>query len=194
MEAVAATTRWRALPPEVVAEVERRRAELLTRAREPVLDLDDPAARARVAVPLDEADVGGAPAEPRFATIVCTAALIEEADLSRAVRGLAERLADDGELLLVEPVGHPGVWGLLTASAGAALPVVAGLHLSRDVVAAVRAAGLTVADLDRFEIATRVWPLRRFVQLRALRIPRQPASGIDARMPGPVGGAKGTGP
>jgi len=156
----------------VVVEIEGRRAELLARARPPVLDLDDPAARRRLRPEYPSV----APDDGLVSSIVCTAALIEEPDLVRAVRVLAALLADDGELLLVEPVGRPGLWGLLVSSAGAALPAVAGLHLSRDVPAAVRAAGLTIADLDRFEIATPVWPLRRFVQLRALRIPRGDAA------------------
>jgi hypothetical protein len=160
--------RWRALPPEVVAEVDVRRAVLLGRARPPVLDLDDPDARALL-VRTAEAGNEVAPGV-RFASIVCTGALIDEPDLGRATRALAELLADDGELWMVEPVNRAGAWGLLVSSAGSVLPAVAGLHLARDVVAAVRAAGLTVADLDRFDIPTRVWPLRRFVELRAVRI------------------------
>ena len=172
MEAVVAP-RWRSLPPEVVAEIATRRVALLEAARPPLLDLDRPEDRARLA----EAMAG--PTDQRFATIVCTASLVDQPDLARATRGLAQLLADDGELLLVEPTGRPGLWGLVVSSAGTVLPAVAGLHLSRDVVAAVRAAGLTVADLDRFEVDTRVWPLRRFVQLRALRIPRSTATDGD---------------
>ena len=160
--------RWRTLPPEVVAEVEARRRALLDRARPPMLDLDEPEARARLAG-IGSAGADRAPGE-RFASIVCTAALVDQPDLGRATRALAGLLDDDGELLMVEPVNRTGAWGLLVSSAGSVLPVVAGLHLSRDVVAAVRAAGLTVADVDRFDIPTPVWPLRRFVQLRAVRI------------------------
>jgi hypothetical protein len=52
--------------------------------------------------------------------------------------------------------------------------------MSRDVVASVRATGLTVADLDRFSVSTPVWALRRFVELRALRIPRDHGTGAPA--------------
>jgi hypothetical protein len=166
---VADPPRWQTLPPEVVAVIDARRAVLLARARGPVLDLDEPAGRARLDTRIPDGDARGS---ERFASIVCTGALVDEPDLARSVRALSALLADDGELLVIEPVGRPGVWGLLVSSAGAVLPAVAGLHLSRDVVGAVRAAGLTVADIDRFEIATRVWPLQRFVELRAVRIPR----------------------
>ena len=81
-------------------------------------------------------------------------------------------LADDGELRLVEPVNHPGLWGLLAGSVVAGLPPSRGRYLSRDVVAVVRSVGLTVADVDRFRIPTPVWPLRRWVDARAVRIPR----------------------
>jgi hypothetical protein len=161
------------MPPEVVAEIDARRQALLDRARPPLLDLDEPAAGDLLArAELD--DSGAAP--ERYATILCTGALVDEPDLGRATRALAGLLADDGELLMVEPVNRAGAWGLLVSSAGSLLPAVAGMHLSRDVVAAVRAAGLTVADVDRFDIPTRVWPLRRFVQLRAVRIVRTTAS------------------
>jgi hypothetical protein len=158
------------MPPEVVAEVEARRAGLLDAGRLPMLDLGQPDARAR----LVRGRPGGADeaGDERYATIVCTCALVDEPDLARATRVLAGLLADDGELLMVEPVNRAGAWGLLVSSAGSMLPAVTGLHLARDVVAAVRAAGLTVADVDRFDVATPVWPLRRFVQIRALRIPR----------------------
>ena len=39
-----------------------------------------------------------------------------------------------------------------------------GLHLDRDVAQAVRAAGLFVTDLHRFEIASVAAPLRPFVE------------------------------
>jgi SAM-dependent methyltransferase len=171
------------LPPEVAAEVSRRRAGLLERARGRVLDLDQPDDRARLEVvasspaPVDPAD--------RFDTIVCTCALVEQPDLARAVHALARLLDDAGELLLIEPVNHAGMTGLLLSSIGSRLRAVDGLHLSRDVVATVRAAGLTVADLDRFVMPTAVWPLRRFVELRAIRIPRLavPDAAVEGEVP-----------
>ena len=165
MEAAVTPSRWRNLPAEVVAEVEARRRVLLDTGRTPMLDLDEPGARARLARVGTVGNVGER--DERYASVVSTCALVDEPDLAKAVRALAGLLADDGELLMVEPVNRPGPWGLLVSSAGTMLPAVAGFHLSRDVVAAVRAAGLTVADLDRFEVPTRVWPLQRFVQLRA---------------------------
>ncbi len=129
-----------------------------------MLDLDTPGALTLVeAAAADD----GVRADERYDTIVSTCRLIEVPDLLRATTGLARLLADDGDLHLIEPVNHAGPVGLLTSSAGTLLPAVAGLHLARDVPAAVRATGLTVVDLERFIIPTLVWPLRRFIEARA---------------------------
>src|SRR5215471_4387507 len=98
---VADPPRWRSLPPEVVAEVEARRAAVLAGARGPVLDLDDPAGRARLRT--HSQWLGDDSPGERFASIVCTGALVEEPDLARSVRALATLLADDGELFVIEP-------------------------------------------------------------------------------------------
>jgi hypothetical protein len=161
------------LPAEVALEVQRRRLAMLDRAQGRVLDLADPE-RADVLASAAAARGAGEVWDDgrRYDTIVCAARLVHEPDLARAVGGLDQLLADHGELLAVEPVLRPGWWGVLSASAGSALPALAGLHVARDVVAALRAAGLTVADVERFQVRTRVWPLRRLVDLRAVRIPR----------------------
>ena len=170
-----------ALPPEVAAEVRWRRAGLLARAHGRVLDLDEPAAAGALA----EAAAARAAGEVwddsrRYDTVVCTARLVHEPDLARAAGGLDQLLADGGELFAVEPVLRPGSWGLLSASVGSTLRALAGLHVSRDVVAALRSTGLTVADVERFEVRTPVWPLRRLVELRAVRIPRPPSTSPDS--------------
>jgi hypothetical protein len=178
---------WMAhLPAVVVTEVQRRRDGILAAAEAAggrVLDLDRPGALAIVLAAglagpdpsgaARPADDGGdhAPAD-RYDTIVSTCRLIDVADLPAAVGGLRASLAPGGSIHLVEPVNRPGTSGLLASSVGALLPAVAGLHLGRDVVAAMRAAGLAVVDLERFVIPTRVWPLRRFVQLRAIVVDR----------------------
>lgn len=156
----------RQLPPVVAAEVRRRRGEVLASARGRVLDLDSPEFTGLVdgtglAEPGDEAP---------YDTIVSTGRLVAAPDLFLTLTALTGRLADDGELHLVEPVGRPGTMGLLAASLGTCLPGMAGLHVARDVPAAVRATGLTVIDLERFTVPTAIWPLRHFVQLRATRL------------------------
>ena len=152
--------------------MQRRRAEILARARGRVLDLDEPGALdAVLAASVGSSDelATGSPIG-QYDTIVSTGRLIDVADLPAAVRGLRQLLAPDGELHLVEPVNRPGSLGLLQSSLGALLPAVAGLHIGRDVVRVLRSERLAVIDLDRFTIATRVWPLRRFVQARAVRL------------------------
>ena len=173
----------RHLPPVVVTEVQRRRDLILASAVGRLLDLAEPGALARVLAAGRAADSTGEPAdheptdhEPAdtYETIVSTCRLIDVADLPAAVAGMHRLLAPGGTIRLVEPVNRPGVSGLLSSSVGALLPAVGGLHLGRDVVRTVRADGLTVADLDRFVVPTRVWPLRRFVELSAIVVERPP--------------------
>jgi hypothetical protein len=166
---------WRRqLPSLVAAEVERRRDGILAAASGRLLDLDEPGAIDLVHGASSRAS--GSPASPGDAvdegydTIVSTCRLVDLADLPAALAGLRRLLAPDGELHVVEPVNHPGAASLLISSAFTWSPALAGLHLGRDVVRATRAADLAVVDLDRFTIATPVWPLRRFVQARAILI------------------------
>lgn len=155
----------------VAAEVERRRTGVLDAARGRLLDLDEPGAlevvrAASVATSNTEA---GDPHES-YDTIVSTCRLIDIADLPSALAGLRRLLAADGELHLIEPINRPGLASLLLSSAFTWSPALGGLHLGRDVVRTTRAADLAVVDLDRFTIPTAVWPLRRFVQVRAILI------------------------
>ena len=176
MPAATAPTRspWlRQLPPTVAAEVRRRRGELLSNTRGRVLDLDAP----EFAGLLDRTSPPAALDDEPYDTIISTCRLIAAPDLLATLSALSDRLAVDGDLYVVEPVGHPGAVGLLTASLGSWLPGMAGLHLGRDVPATVRATGLTVVDLERFTVPTAMSPLRRFVQLRATRLSSVPARG-----------------
>ena len=150
----------------VVAEVRRRRGLVLAQAHGRVLDLDTPGALELVDAAAD-AGPGGVEAAERYDTIVSTCRLVDVPDLGRALSGLAALRAEGGDVHLIEPVGRPGAGALIEASAGALLPAARQLHLSRDVVATARAVGLQVVDLYRFTVPTAVWPLRRFVQLRA---------------------------
>ncbi len=160
----------RRLPAAVSAEVERRRSRIDHAVRGRVLDLDAPAGRARLAATMSSPP--SAPVAERYDAIVSTGALTTWPDLRAALVAVDRLLADEGELRLVEPVNQPGVWGLLAGSVGAWLAPSRRRHLSRDVVATVRSVGMTIADVDRFTIHTWVWPLRRWVDVRAVRIPR----------------------
>jgi len=156
----------RQLPPTVAAEVRRRRGELLSQARGRILDLDAP----EFVGLLDRAIPSPAPDEEPYDTIISTSRLVDAPDLFATLSALSDRLAVDGDLYVVEPVGRPGAVGLLAASLGCWLPGMAGLQVGRDVPATLRATGLTVVDLERFTVPTAMWPLRRFVQLRATRL------------------------
>ncbi len=159
------------------AEVARRRDRIVRARRGRVLDLDDPRGRAVLADAVGRSEV---PASAPYDAIIATGSLTTWPDLHAVLVAADRLLADDGELLLVEPVDHPGVWGLLERTIGSWLPQGRGRHLSRDVVGTVRSVGLTVADVDRFTIPTWVWPLRRWVDLRAVRIPRRVGLGESA--------------
>ena len=140
-----------------------------------MLDLDDPAAVALLAAAMSDPDpeTGGA-----YDTILDTGQLMAWPDLHAVVAGLGRLLADDGDLFVLEAVNHPGVVGLVASSVGSHLPQTRGRHLSRDVVATLRSVGLCVADLERFTIPTSVWPLRRWVQARVVRIRGQVDPGL----------------
>ncbi len=78
-------------------------------------------------------------------------------------------LAPDGHLLFLEPTRRPGSAGRLLAALSPLVRATSGLHLDRDVPAAVRSVGFVVTDLERFEVPTVSAPLRPFVDGRARR-------------------------
>jgi SAM-dependent methyltransferase len=102
-----------------------------------------------------------------FDAVVSVAGLARVADLGAAVDAVARLLAPEGVLLAVEPGFRPGPLALVASSLGALLPPARGVHLARDLPTTIRAAGLTVTDVERFTMPTMIWPLRPFVQLRA---------------------------
>lgn len=178
-------------PAAVHNELLRRAATIDLGPPAAVLDLATPAGRALVPAlggrRLPDAlaraatgDPAGGPMAPPSSVraVVSVAALTGFADLAAAVGAVAALLPVEGELVFVEPVGRPGWRGLLGTSALANLPALRGRHVGRDVPAAVRRSGLLITDLERFEIATPVWPLRHWVQARALKLP-DPVSGSD---------------
>lgn len=170
-----------AYPEPVRAELARRREQILARAQGRVLDLDEPATFERFAslgatviAPRGRLGSGRAEAEERYDCVVATGVLAAFADLGGITAALAALVVDDGALLFVEPVGVPGWSPLIRASLTGPRHTRSpwpGLHLDRDVPAAVRATGLVVCDLDRGELPAQPWSLRHWVSGRAVRIP-----------------------
>jgi hypothetical protein len=158
-------------PRGVQHELTDRRVRLLAALDGDVLDLSQPAARTEVlaaaAAPL---------VESRYGTIVSVAELVRFPDLVHALTGVDRLLAPDGELILVEPVHHPGGAATLFATMWAVHPAVARVHVERDVSLAVRSIGLSLTDVERFTMPTVVWPLRLFVHARARHIVEQVAA------------------
>ncbi len=190
-----------AWPAELVMTVLERRHSLVGDAARQLLDLGDPASRAlvrdaaflatgvvRLGEPGEDAVLGAVPQPGSFPTVISAAALVHFADLPLALRGISYLLHPEGELHMLEPIGQPGALHLLTASATAGLsrwmPGIRGLHLARDVPAAVRAEGFTISAIERFTMPTTAWPptawpLRRWMQATAT-ISRAPIAGSSA--------------
>ena len=149
-----------------------RRVHLLAGLESDVLDLSQPDGACRGALRAAR----GADVERRYDRILSVAELVRFPDLVQALTGIDRLLADDGELILVEPVHHPGPAATVLASVWAFHPAVAHVHVERDLGLAVRTVGLVVTDLERFTMPTAVWPLRLFVHARARRIIDQVAA------------------
>lgn len=109
----------------------------------------------------------------RFDTIVSLVTTPFVTNRERFLRTITELLADSGQLLLLEPVvaakrnrriGAVSAIKSINSRFGRA---VKGLHLGWDLPAAVRDLGMTITDLDRFEVRAAPAPLRSFVQAKA---------------------------
>ncbi len=104
-----------------------------------------------------------------FDTIVSLIRTPLIADLDRLIRTVDNLLAPAGQLLVLEPVSRSGRFARSLAVSGSFMRATNGLHLDRDIPAWLRAGGMTVTDLERFEVPTVPAPLRPFVEARALR-------------------------
>ncbi len=126
----------------------------------------DPEGITRVDAGFDSlVDLGVGP----FDTIVSLIRTPLIADLGRLIRTVDQLLAPGGQLLMLEPVCRTGRLGRVLAVSGSLMRASGGLHLDRDIPARLRAGGMTVTDLERFEVPTVTAPLRPFVEARALR-------------------------
>lgn len=194
------------LPVELAPALADRRRGVAGRARGRVLDLggwQDHLASYRIGAEVESVTMldrpgdvrsGTGRADPEGVTRVASApeALVDEGrfdsivslirtplveDLGQLLDTLTELLADGGSLFFLEPVRRDGRLGRLLALGGSLNRAVGGLHLDRDLPADLRAHGLVVTDLTRFEVPTVSAPLRPFVEATA----RRPADG-----PGPA--------
>lgn len=111
------------------------------------------------------ADLGLGP----FDSIVSLVRTPLVADLDLFLRTLLTLLAADGRLYLVEPVRRHGRLGHVVAFGGLLTRVAGGLHLDRDLPAELRARGMVVTDLVRFEVPTLSAPMRPFIDAVARR-------------------------
>lgn len=158
--------RPRRFPAAVEIELERRRRRLLGRATGRVLDLDLADHRAEVARASVERHV-----VPAYDTAVSVGQLVRFPDLGAALRAIDRLLSPEGQLLLVEPAGRPGLGALLVASAWAATPRLRGFHVARDVTAALRVTTFVLDDIERFSMPTAVSAVRHGVEVHAVRVP-----------------------
>jgi SAM-dependent methyltransferase len=164
-------------PAAVRKEYARRRAAFASSSGS-VLDLASPdAERLLRSDPVRQRAAGAeggasrpADEEGQFDRIISEGMFTTYADLAALLERIVALLRPDGELLLIEPVGRPGWRGTVVASAASTSPLVRGRHVSRDVPAAVRGAGLLISDLERFRVSPSAWPLKHFVHARALKL------------------------
>jgi SAM-dependent methyltransferase len=95
-----------------------------------------------------------------YDTVVSTLTLCTVPDLDAALAAIHRVLAPNGRLRFIEHVRATGVQGLAQrATAPVWTRVAAGCHPDRDILAAMRANGFAVTDLDRFRIRLMVNPL-----------------------------------
>ncbi|MEZ5166353.1 MAG: hypothetical protein R2695_07615 [Acidimicrobiales bacterium] len=102
-----------------------------------------------------------------FDTIVSLIRTPLVADLDAYIATLTGLLTENGILSFLEPVRRHGRLGRMLSLGGKLGRVAGGLHLDRDLPAELRARGLVVTDLTRFEVPSLSAPLRPFVQAAA---------------------------
>lgn len=105
-----------------------------------------------------------------FDTIVSLIRTPLIADINRMMRMVDGLLAQGGQLLMLEPVRRTGRLGRVVAFGGSLIRATGGLYLDRDIPGILRAEGMTVTDLERFEVPSLSAPFRPFVEARARRV------------------------
>jgi hypothetical protein len=102
--------------------------------------------------------------------VVSIADLIRFPDLSATLGAIDQLLVPSGRLLAVEPVARPGTLRVISTAPWSATTWLRGVHIGRDLIAALRTTTLVNDDIERFTVSTSVLPLRHFVSLGARRV------------------------
>ncbi|MDZ7676607.1 MAG: methyltransferase domain-containing protein [Acidimicrobiales bacterium] len=169
----------RLLPPGVQLTVKTRRRALAQRARGRVLDLggaeghrslwDRPGVDATVlAANRGERLAGLADRGARFDTVFSVFQLVAAPDLAATLTHLGEVLAPEGALHFLEPARLRGrITGRAQRVVAPVVDAATGWRVDRDLPRELRAAGLSVTDLERHRTGTVQWWLRSLVEGRA---------------------------
>jgi len=165
--------------PVLPAGLDTRQRRLLAGARGRVLDIGDRTQRNLPHYGPVESIVFAEPAEldtlpeHAFDTVVCVFVLCGVDDLQATLAAVSRRLAPEGRLLFLEHVRGNGVRSVAQRlSTPVWQRVFAGCRPDRDTVAAVRAAGFLVTDLDRFTLRWAAPMVSAAVQGAAKRVAR----------------------
>lgn len=100
----------------------------------------------------------------RFDTVVSVFQLASAPDLAATLHHIASVLAEDGQVLFLEPGRLPGFAGRTQRLLSPVMAVTTGWHVDRDVPMALRRAGLSITDLERRRVTTTQWWLRSLVE------------------------------
>jgi len=156
-------------PGVVQAELDRRRASMLADGRSRVLDLTDPSARDLLRGAID---ANGSAVVAEWDLVVSMAELVRYPDLPAALDAIDHLLVPNGRFVAIEPVARPGTLRVIASAPWSATKWVRGVHVGRDLMAALRTTTLVNDDIERFTLPTAVAPLRHFVALGARRVDR----------------------
>ncbi|MEQ8843190.1 MAG: hypothetical protein RIB98_19610 [Acidimicrobiales bacterium] len=126
----------------------------------------DPEGVTRLDTGIDELEAAG---EGPFDSIVSLIRLPLVENLDRFLRTVIALMADDGYAYFVEPVRRSGNIGRMLALSGSMRRAAGGLHLDRDLPADIRARGLVITELDRFDVPTLSAPMRPFIDATVRR-------------------------
>lgn len=166
------------LPPGVQLLVRSRRRVLAGRARGRVLDLggaeshaslwvshgpDDPDA-VRLGPAFEQELAELVDAGEQFDTVFCAFRLVAAVDLATTLDRLRRLLHDDGRLLFLEPARRTGSTGRAQRLVAPGITMATGWRIDRDIPAALRAASLSITDLERHRTNTVQWWLRATVE------------------------------
>jgi SAM-dependent methyltransferase len=157
-----------ALAPRVRAELEERRARLVSTATGRVLHLRAGAAvtAAGGGSPVDavSGDALGAVPARAYDTVLAVLALCSVPDLVVTLGHVRRVLTHGGRFLFLEHVPPTGAAGLLWRTAAPAWRRVSGgCRIERDPPTQMRAEGFSITDIERFTMPTFLSPLRSCV-------------------------------